>query len=91
MVSPSGSIHTSLTENFTLIGPAGRHENPDALGRQLEELRRQQNGELREGDRGEARDYNAKIHELENHMRNDWRELRRHKREDHENEHQDRD
>jgi hypothetical protein len=26
-------ISTRLTENFTLIGPAGRHENPDGLAK----------------------------------------------------------
>lgn len=59
--------------------------------RQLEELRRQRNTEIREGDRGEARDYDTKIPEHENHLRNDRRELRRDERGDHKNEHQDRD
>ena len=45
--------------------------------RELQQLRRQRDRELREGDWREARDYNDKIREQEREVRQDWWDLHR--------------
>ncbi len=63
---------------------------------QLEQLRREREHEIREGDRHETRDYDQKIHELQKDIRRDQRSLgyedhdrRHHEREyERENEHE---
>jgi hypothetical protein len=51
--------------------------------RQLERLEQQRNHEIREGDRGEAREYNDKIHETKRDIRKDRRNLKNRDREHH--------
>jgi len=51
--------------------------------RRLEELKRERHEEIREGDRGEARDYNAKIREQEKDIRRDRKNLKDEERERH--------
>jgi hypothetical protein len=55
---------------------------------QLQDLRRQRQNEIREGDRHEAREYDKKIHNLQKDIRKDERSVRR-DRED--RDHHDRD
>ena len=60
--------------------PPGNHRLRDELRqdtRELQELRRQRNRELREGDWREARQYNEKIREQEREVRQDWWDLHR--------------
>jgi len=51
--------------------------------RRLEELKQERHEEIREGDRGEARDYNAKIREQEKDIRRDRKNLKDEERERH--------
>lgn len=58
--------------------PPGNRRLRDELRqdtRELQELRRQRNRELREGDWREARQYNDKIREQEGEVRQDWWDL----------------
>lgn|SRR5512135_2851314 len=49
----------------------------------LKQLEQQRNHEIREGDRGEAREYNEKIHEQKKAIRKDRRDLKDRDREHH--------
>ena len=54
--------------------PPGNHKQREELRRdqrQLEELRQRRNQERREGDRGEAREYNEKIRDQKREIRQD--------------------
>ena len=51
--------------------------------RRLEELKQERHEEIREGDRGEARDYNAKIRGQEKDIRRDRKNLKDEERERH--------
>ena len=51
--------------------------------RRLEELKQERHEEIREGDRVEARDYNAKIREQEKDIRRDRKNLKDEERERH--------
>jgi hypothetical protein len=58
--------------------PPGNHKEREELRRdqrQLEELRRRRNQELREGDRHEAREYNEKIRDQKREIRQDRRDI----------------
>ena len=55
---------------------------------QLEQLRREREHEIREGDRRETRDYDQKIHQLERDMHQDRRSIGREREHERENEHE---
>ena len=58
--------------------PPGNHKQREELRRdqrQLEDLRRRRNQELREGDRREAREYNEKIRDQKREIRQDRRDI----------------
>ena len=58
--------------------PPGNHREREELRRnqrQLEDLRRQRNRELRQGDRREAREYNEKIRDKQKEIYRDRREI----------------
>jgi len=58
--------------------PPGNHEQREELRRdqrQLDELQRRRNEERREGDKGDAREYNGKIHEQKREIRNDRKDI----------------
>lgn len=60
--------------------PPGNHRQREELrqdNRELQELRRQRDRELREGDWREARQYEDKIREQEQELRQDWWDLHR--------------
>ena len=59
--------------------------------RQLEELRRRRQAEIREHDYAEAHRYDQQIQQLENNMHRERRELRNRDRADYRGEHHDRD
>jgi hypothetical protein len=49
---------------------------------QLEQLRERRKEEIREGDKGEAREYNSKIHNLQKDMHRDRKDLKQDDRKD---------
>jgi hypothetical protein len=73
----TASLMIPVASSFA-ANPPGNHRQREELRRdqrQLEELRRQRNRELHEGDWREAREYNGKIHDKQREIFNDRRDI----------------